>query len=218
MLIFLSEKLSVNQGLMLQKSKTRIMSSSEFQSTIPSVEAEPTLPDETESIQDSPTQELSAQRQKLISFSLRFDPYSPTAAEDYYKLKEEIKKYDILELIEEELGKTRVHTALTKKLVRSIQYLEDSVLEQAVLSVLDNSEVLYPLYASILMMIDQVVDKLSDIARAAVKTELIRLIESESHVFKVDIHVCYAIRVLSILTSRKWYHYFKEYTMREILP
>ncbi|MBO1041982.1 RNA-directed DNA polymerase [Brucella pituitosa] len=198
-LIFLSEKLSVNQGLMLQKSKTRIMSSAEFQSTQISMETDQTATDDQKNGEASSTSapELSVQRDKLISFSLRFDPYSPTADDDYEKLKEEVRKYDILELLKEELGKARVHTALTRKLIRAIQYLDDGVRDQAVLSVLDNSEVLYPLYSSILMMIDQVADKLSSETRTAVKVEIMNLIQSDSHVFKVDTHICYAIRVLS---------------------
>lgn len=188
-LIFLSEKLSVNQGLTLQKSKTRIMSSAEYQATMPSREG-----NTQENAEESSSVD---QREKFLAFSLRFDPYAPNAEEDYEKLKAEIKKYDILSILREELGKTRIHTALTKKLLKSIRYLDDGLKSQAVLSVLSNSEVLYPVFSSILMMLDQIIEDLDVTVKEEVKEKIISLISEESHIFRVDLHLSYAIRVLS---------------------
>lgn len=193
-LIFLSEKLSINQGLTLQKSKTRIMSAAEFQATMPPIEAEEKS--EGEDIEQEVQAPLD-QREKLLAFSLRFDPYSPNAEEDYQRLRAEIRKYDILSILKDELGKTRVHTALTKKLIRSIQYLDDQVRDQAVLSVMANCELLYPIFSSILVMIEQVIGSLSSDVQTLVKTEIIKLVERQSHIFRVDIHLSYAVRVLA---------------------
>lgn len=193
-LIFLSEKLSINQGLTLQKSKTRIMSSLEFRATMPALEPEAAAGPPQE---NSQSRLASEQRPSLMAFSLRFDPYSPTASDDYEKLKQEVKKYDILEILKDELGKSRVHTTLARKLVQAVRYLDDDIRDQAVLSVLENSEVLYPIYSAVLIMLDQTVDSLSEEVRRKVKTELSALITSDSHIFRVEMHVAYAIRVLS---------------------
>lgn len=196
-LIFLSEKLSLNQGLTLQKSKTRIMSSAEFLATAPTIPVEEVAKEATA---PAPAPEKAGTvdpREILLAFSLRFDPYSPNAQDDYDRLKTEIRKYDILAILKEELGKTRVHTTLTKKLVQSIQYLEPKIRDQAVLSVIENSDVLYPIFSSILVMIEQLIDDLSPITRAKIKDTLVQLIQSDSHIFRVDVHLCYAVRVLS---------------------
>jgi len=193
-LIFLSEKLFINQGLTLQKSKTRIMSAAEFQATMPHTDSqvEPRDPNS-----EGDALPYIDQRSKLLAFSLKFDPYSPSRDEDYERLRAEIQKYDILAILKDELGKTRVHTALAKKLVKAIQYLEDDVRDQAVLSVISNSEVLYPIFSSVLVMVEQVIGVLSAAVKDQVKSELIELIENESHIFRVDIHIAYAVRVLS---------------------
>lgn len=193
-LIFLSEKLFINQGLTLQKSKTRIMSAAEFQTTMPPLEDEG---ESTEESKNAKAQSVDGQRDKLLAFSLRFDPYSPTAEDDYQRLRAEIQKYDILAILKDELGKTRVHTALTKKLVKAIQYLDDDVRDQAVLSILANCELLYPIFSSILVTIDNIVNSLSEDVKFSVKNEITRLIEDQSHIFRVDIHLSYAIKVLS---------------------
>lgn len=193
-LIFLSEKLFINQGLTLQKSKTRIMSAAEFQATMPHTEAAENAKEVNAEDETPPD---IGQREKLLAFSLKFDPYSPNREEDYERLRAEIRKYDILAILKDELGKTRVHTALTKKLVKAIQYLEDDVRDQAVLSVIANGEVLYPIFSSVLVMIEQVINALSPSVKKEVKSELIKLIEDESHIFRVDIHLSYAVRVLS---------------------
>ncbi|MEX0853280.1 MAG: RNA-directed DNA polymerase [Bauldia sp.] len=110
-LIFLSEKLFANQGLLLQKSKTRIVTGSEFRAT-------------------SPLQSLRGEREQsdtaraLLQFAIRFDPYSPTAEEDYERLKAEIQRFDIIGLLKAEIAKSRVHPALTRKIVSAVRFLD----------------------------------------------------------------------------------------------
>ena len=44
-----------------------------------------------------------------MSLPIRYDPYSPTADEDYKNIKKELGQFDILDLLNEELRKTRIH-------------------------------------------------------------------------------------------------------------
>lgn len=191
--IFLSEKLFENQGLSLQKSKTRIMTSSEFRATSPVSGPK----DEADAEEQG---ELAADAHKrsrlLLSFSLRFDPYSPTAEDDYAKLKEEIKRFDILGLLKDELAKSRVHVALSRKIISAVRYLDSKTKDDAVLSIVNNTDTLYPIYSSALIMIDQVYNELSDDAKAEVTKRIVELIRSDSHVFRVDVYLCFALRVL----------------------
>ena len=191
-LIFLSEKLFDNQGLSLQKSKTRIMTSAEFRATNPLKhhEADPAPEKEGEAAA------AAHKSSQLLRFSLRFDPYSPTAEEDYEHLRREIRKFDIIGLLKEELAKSRIHTALARKVVIAIRYLEGSTKDDAVLSILDNCDVLYPIFSSVLLMIDQVFEELSAATQVAVIREIQKLVKSQSHILRVDVHLSYAIRVL----------------------
>ena len=97
--IMLSEKLFENQGLSLQKSKTRIMTSAEFRATSPITLQDQESPEE----QGRLAVDAHERSRKLLSFSLRFDPYSPNADEDYEKLKGEVRNFDIFGLLKENL-------------------------------------------------------------------------------------------------------------------
>ena len=190
-LIFLSEKLFINQGLTLQKSKTRIMTSTEFKATSPIKDEQKP---EDEQAADAA---IDHSRSTLMRFSLRFDPYSPTADDDYETLKAEVRKFDIIGMLKEELAKSRVHTSLARKIIAAIKFLEGKSKQDAVLSVMDNCDVLYPIFSSVLMMIDDQFDYLEEATQNAVLNKIHQLIDQDSHVFRVDMHMSFAIRVLA---------------------
>lgn len=191
--IFLSEKLFENQGLSLQKSKTRIMTSAEFRATSPVSGPK----DEADAEEQGKLAADAHERSRLLlSFSLRFDPYSPTAEEDYEKLKADIRQFDILGLLKEELAKSRVHVALSRKIISAVRYLDGKTKDDAVLSIVNNTDTLYPIYSSALIMIDRVYDELGDEAKAEMTNRIVELIRADSHVFRVDVHLCFALRVL----------------------
>jgi hypothetical protein len=201
-LFFLSEKLFDNQGLSLQKSKTRIMTGAEFRATSPLKRRDDGVAIETTDGRPPVLEHGSAM---LLRFSLRFDPYSKNAHEDYEKLKEEVSKFDIIGLLKEELSKSRIHTALARKIISAIRYLDStrrdedapSIRDAAVLSILASFEVLYPIISSVLMMFDAVFEEIHPDTQAEVIKRLHTLIASESHIFRVDVHLAYALRVLA---------------------
>lgn len=190
-LIFLSEKLFINQGLTLQKSKTRIMTSTEFKATSPIKDEQ--KPEEQQAVDAA----IDHSRATLMRFSLRFDPYSPTADDDYEALKAEVRKFDIVGMLKEELAKSRVHTSLARKIISAIKFLEGKSKQDAVLSVMDNCDVLYPIFSSVLMMIDDQFDQLEEGTQNSVLAKIQQLIDQDSHVFRVDMHMSFAIRVLA---------------------
>lgn len=95
------------------------------------------------------------------------------------------------------MAKSRIHTALARKIVAAIRYLDGSTKDDAVLSILNNCDVLYPIFSSVLLMIDKVFDELSQPTQATVVSEIQKLIRNRSHVFRVDVHLSYAMRVLA---------------------
>ena len=192
-LVFLSEKLVDNQGLSLQKSKTRIMTSAEFRAT------NPIKQQLSHSIPEKEGEAAAGvhNRGQLLRFSLRFDPYSPTKEEDYERLRTEIKQFDIIGILKEELAKSRVHAALARKVIAAIRYLEGSVKDDAVLSLLENCDVLYPIFSSVLLVIDGVFEELLTATQTKVISQIQKMFQNQSYIFRVDIHLTYATRVLA---------------------
>ncbi|MBU6464920.1 MAG: RNA-directed DNA polymerase [Bradyrhizobium sp.] len=186
-LIFLSEKLLRTQGLQLQKSKTRIMSSAEFVAT------NPLSGNDNEGDASQPHERAKG----LMQLSLRFDPYSPTNIDDYATLKAEIERFDILALLRDELLKSRVHIGLTRKIVAAVKYLEPRARDDAVTTMVDNAELLYPIFSGVLTVARSVFDELSSEAKLHVHRKIIELIEGHSHVLRVDLNLAFALRVLS---------------------
>lgn len=206
-IIFISEKLFQNQGLSLQKSKTRILSVSEFRSANSFI-AE-TEDNEPEQEGESAAEEHMNAR-LLMRFSLRFDPYSPTADEDYEKLKTDIRKFDILGLLKREILKSRVHAALSRKIIAAIRYLDQQSKQDAIISMLENSDVLYPIFSSALIVIEQVFNDLDDSSKDIVLERIVKLAKSESHVFRIDVYLCFAIRIISKSRSDKYRNFLKQ--------
>ena len=195
-LLTLTEKLQRTQGLQLQKSKTKILTAAEFLATSPLRINDHDAPDEA-----TPDTSLESKARGLLRFSLRFDPYSATATDDYEELKGEIEKFDIVALLQAELAKSRVHIALARKVVTAIRYLDSKPRDNAVLSLINNSELLYPIFPSILMVIRQIFDELHESTRASVVQALLEMIRQGSHVLRVDMVLAYAIRVLALAPS-----------------
>lgn len=193
-LVFLSERLLQNQGLQLQKSKTRISSGREFIATSPLAGE---IDDEEESPADEGMPDIKEQSQGLMRLSLRFDPYSPTAADDYEVLKNELKKFDVLSLLKAELVKSRIHISLSKRIVSAIRFIDDAQRDDAVLSLIENEELLYPVYANVLLVAKAVFDELKTETRLKVIKYVRQLIVEKSHVLQVELNLAYAVRLIS---------------------
>jgi hypothetical protein len=190
-LVFLSEKLLRNLVLQLQKSKTRILSGQEFIATSPLGTEDEAAPADRESLS------LKEQSQNLLRFSVRFDPYSPTAAEDYEVLKEELKKFDIIALLKSELAKSRIHISLSKKIVSAIRFINASQRNNAVVSLIKNAELLYPIYANVLYVTKALFSVLSQEAKDEIIEYIRQLIRTKSHVVQVELNLAFAVRLLS---------------------
>jgi Reverse transcriptase (RNA-dependent DNA polymerase) len=198
-LLTLTEKLQNTQGLQLQKSKTRIMSSAEFISTSPLKLDDHDAPENPDNKEKEAG--LAERSRSLMQFSLKFDPYSATAEEDYEELKREIEKFDIIGLLHSELSKSRIHIALARKIVSTIKYLDPKQRDQAVLSLMNNVDLLYPIFSSILLVVRQVFGDLSGATQTAVIDQLQTMLKDGSHVLRVELVLAYAVRVLAQLPS-----------------
>lgn len=190
-LIYLSEKLAENEGLAIQKSKTQIMTSKEFLSL-----------SEFGSTNDSKDENIQADN--FLKLRLFYDPYSPTANEDYDELKNELEKFDIVGMLGKEITKSRINQALTRRLINSVKYLSFAQKKAAIFSLFgqqdeskSNLDVLYPVFPSVMLLCRAIINDLDHEAKNLVFKDIRELIRSQSYITKVPINLMYAVRILA---------------------
>ncbi|UII75319.1 RNA-directed DNA polymerase [Flagellimonas sp. HMM57] len=191
-LILLSEKLA-NDQLGLQKGKTKIMSSTEYQEIHQFLDPKP--------VDD----EISEEEQKLLSISIRFDPYSTTAVEDYESLKDAVREIDIIGILSREVNKTKIDQTVTKQAINSIKALTKENQVQAVKILLDqdNLTTLSPVFTTIMRSVRSVYDELSEEGKDIVDGSLLELFATENYLTKIELNLNYLIQILSIRHSHQ---------------
>jgi hypothetical protein len=185
-LVFLSEKLA-NEGLVLQKRKTRILSAHEYQETAQ-------LLDPAEAANAFATEE-----QKLLGISLRFDPYSPTAEEDYEELKGAIQEIDIIGILGREIAKTTIDSTVVKQAVQAILVLDPAQRLQAVRMLLDGENVmtLAPVFVTVMRVVREIYASSADVGRARIDESLCKLWTERSPLLSVEVNLSYYIRAMA---------------------
>ncbi len=189
-LILLSEKLS-NDQLSLQKNKTKIMSSEEFREIHQFLDPKPN------------DDESAEEEQKLLNISIRFDPYSATAVDDYENLKDAVREIDIIGILSREVNKTKIDQTVTKQAINSIKALTKENQVQAVRVLLDknNLTTLSPVFTTIMRSVRSVYEDISETGKDIIDNSLIDLFRSESYLTKIELNVNYIIQILSLRYS-----------------
>jgi hypothetical protein len=175
----LSEKLQRNEGLSLQRSKTRIMTATEFLSSM------------------RPQNPHPGSAEKFLSLHLHYDPYSPTAEEDYDNLKYQLSEFDVLELLRAELVKGRVDQALTRKLIQALKHMPEDVKEQALVSLLENLDTLAPVIPQVMRAIRENVGDVPEQRQDKIHEFIRELISSAHYIAQVETNLAYMVRVLA---------------------
>src|SRR5207245_2752630 len=133
-------------------------------------------------VADEAEPDLAEQSHNLMRLSLRFDPYSPTAADDYEALRVELRRIDIFALLKAELVKSRIHISLSKKIVSAIRFIDEPQRSDAVLSLITNETLLYPIYSNILWVVTTLYQELPATTRSTIIKHVRRLVTDKSHV------------------------------------
>jgi len=191
-LVLLSEKLH-NEGLSLQKKKTKIITTEEFRETAK-------LLDPLDA--NNP---LAAEEQKLLNLSLRYDPYSETADEDYEALKDAINGIDIIGILGREISKTTIDTTVSKQAIKAIQALDQYAQFGAVTTLLnqDNLYVLSPVFVTVMRTVKSLYDRMTDAGRDYIDHALISLYDSASYLLSIDLNLSYFIMCLATRDSSR---------------
>jgi hypothetical protein len=194
LLVLLSEKL-FNEGLILQKNKTRIVTAKEFR------EASGLLDPKTN---NRDTNEIS-EEQKLLNISIRFDPYSPTAEEDYEQLKSAVNQVDIVGILGREVAKTAIDVTVSKQAINAIRALESFAREGAIRTILnpENLEVLVPVFVTIMRTVKGLYGELEANGKDFVDKALTDIYDNYSHLLSVELNLSYFIHALSVRNTQK---------------
>ena len=179
-LIYLSKVLISDYGLSLQKSKTRVMTSDEF------LESTDNLPNDA---------------RRMMDISVKFDPYSPTAEEDYEELKTNLQTVDILGLLNTELKKSLIHQSLVSRIVKAIKVLDVNSKIGAIASIIENLETLYPVIPVIFITIKKLFEEFPNSFKGHIVQVLIALYQKNSYILQTDNNLAYMVRILSEVNS-----------------
>ncbi|MEO5797200.1 MAG: RNA-directed DNA polymerase [Rhodoferax sp.] len=190
-LIQLSSFLLNNEGLSLQKSKTRVMTSAEFLGT-----SEFTV--EAANDADPDEQERTFRRLRV-----HYDPYSATADADYAILLKELNSFDIVGMLGRQLVKSRLDESLTRRLIAALKHLSVGVQNDAVLSLLKNLELLYPIFPSVMNLCRSLLDVLDEKVKDELFKTLRQSIQVNSYVTQVPTNLAYALRTLAFDSSEE---------------
>jgi hypothetical protein len=184
LLITLSEALLL-EGLSIARSKTRLMSKSEFLRSSPIAE---------HTVAES---EIEAEALQLLKLRLTYDPYSLTGEEDYLKLRDELEHFNIVGMLAREINKSRIDEVLIKQLIKAIRFLKSGVREQAVESIIDNIEVLYPVFPTIAILLKRLIDDVDKNTAKKIFSRLRKLLRDQSHVILVPNNLAFVVRLLA---------------------
>lgn len=185
-LVILAAKLS-HEGLTLQKHKTRVLTKEEYLETLALTDPAEE-PDTARSPED-----------RLLSISVRFDPYSPNAAEEYENLKAALQKIDIVGILGREVAKAAIDQTVARQAISAVAVLDPQQKDGAVRTLLDpeNILVLAPVFISVMRLVREVYDDLPDNSQAYVDNFMERLYDGSSYLLSVDVNVAYYVRAMA---------------------
>ena len=140
-----------------------------------------------------------------MNISIRFDPYSPTAEEDYEHLKKAVNELDIVGILGREVAKTTIDTTISKQAINAIKALKPFAREGAIRTILDtdNLEVLAPVFVMIMRAVKGVYDELEDGGKDFVDKALTDIYDKYFHLLSVELNLSYFIQALSVRNTRR---------------
>jgi hypothetical protein len=128
---------------------------------------------------------------------IHFDPYSPTAEDDYKELSAELSRFDIVGMLGRELAKSRIDEGLTRRLVTAIRHLPAPIQNDAVLSMLASLDLLYPIFPAVMQLCKALIPSLQSDVKLALFEAVRSLIVKNSYITQVPANLAFALRVLS---------------------
>jgi hypothetical protein len=179
-----------NEGLSLSKSKTQVQSCSEF------------LAHARATIEGEDAANLK-EKAEFLQIHIHYDPYSPTADEDYRLLVKKLDKFDIISLLKSEIKKSQIHQALGKQLLNAVKYLKGQKLNLALIVICSNFDALYPVLPTVLKVICKKLPEAENSTRATIGNLICDLVAKDSYLLQTDNNAAYTVRLLSFINSEE---------------
>ena len=196
-LAFLSEKLLINQGLPLQKAKTRIVSSSEFiGSTRFALGLDADSEDGRGFLPTPEEHDLIASR--FMKLTIQYDPYSEDPDGDYEETQKILSSFDIVGMLVRELEKSQIHGTLTKSLLKAVRFLSDAQIEEVATLLTGNIASLAPVFPHVMMVLRSIFGKLSSDSQCEVIESVLDLLQSESRLAVLELNQLFALRLVAL--------------------
>jgi len=176
------------RDLVLQKKKTRILDAEEFR------QASGLLDPETD-----PSKPQVTDEQKLLNISINFDPYSPTAEEDYEELKTAVEQVDILGILGREISKTAIDPAVAKQAVQAVRMLDLPQRFAALRMLLDaeNILILAPIFVTLMRLVRDLYPDLSPAEQGFIDNALVELSSGRSPMLSVEVNLAHYVQALA---------------------
>lgn len=184
-LVTLTGYLHEHEGATLQKQKTRVVRTKDF------LRAPVFLAEDSSEL--SPT---DREERRFVRLSLRFDPYSQNAEEEYERLRDELQQFDIVGMLAREVAKSRVNLPVVRRLTQALGFVDEDIKDAAVGTIVDSLEMLAPAMPVVLRVLDNLATDLPEATRAAVMDEIRNRIQDGSYYMNLPMNLAYAFRVL----------------------
>ena len=184
-LAFLAQIL-FNEGLSLQKTKTRILATDELREASKNLDLA-----ETDDVNVLPPEA------RLMRLSVHFDPYSPTAEEDYETLKDAVTSIDIVGILTREIAKTNIDAQITKQAIAAIRALPGLPQSRAIATLLnqDNLETLAPVFGNVMRLLRSLYSEIDEPTKDLADATMVRLFTEKSYLIQNDLNLCFLLQV-----------------------
>jgi hypothetical protein len=184
-LAFLAQVL-FNEGLSLQRTKTRILTSDELQDTSAHLDLAETI-----AVEELPPEA------RLMRLSVHYDPYSPHAEEDYLALQEAVSSIDLVGILAREIAKTNIDIQITKQAIGAIRALAPELRPGAIATLLEpgNLDTLAPVFGNVMRLLRSLYNEMDDPTKDLADSTMLSLFAEKSHLVQNDLNLAYLLQV-----------------------
>lgn len=192
-LAFLAQIL-FNEGLSLQKTKTRILTTQELREASAHLDLAA-----TDTLADLPPEA------RLMRLTVRYDPYSPTAVDDYEALRAAVSTIDIVGILAREIAKINIDAQVTKQAIASVRALAPEVRAQAIVTLLNpsNLETLAPVFGNVMRLLRSLYAELDESTRDLADQTMEQLFAEGSNLTHNELNLSFLLQVFGQRQSAK---------------
>lgn len=174
-----------NEGLTLNRNKTRLLTSEEYRNHSVFAEAK-----ESRSVEEQ-------EKRNFFAIHLRYDPYSPTADADYEALSASIREYDVLGMLERELHKSRIDKFAVGQLIKALRFMDKPQRSDAIKTLAENLQSLSPIFSIVATAFRKIRSEIDEDARDLFFRRVRELLQNRSPLIGATGTLAFAIRVLA---------------------